>query len=147
HFLLLTAVSLVVFVQSSVPLLFLLIPISVLIAFRLGPRYAAMATLWLTVLSLVCTYQGWGAAALMADPEMRGWLIQLFCFVNLLTSLAVAAEIADRERLRAELERVSTLASDRHRQLDTALDAMSQGVCLFDNRGRVVVRNSQFLEI
>jgi diguanylate cyclase (GGDEF)-like protein len=147
HFLLLTAVSLVVFVQSSVPLLFLLIPISVLIAFRLGPRYAAMATLWLTVLSLMCTYQGWGPAALMADPGTRVWMIQLFCFVNLLTSLAVAAEIADRERLRAELERVSMLASDRHRQLDTALDAMSQGVCLFDNRGRVVVRNSQFLEI
>ncbi|MCC7252872.1 EAL domain-containing protein [Hyphomicrobium sp.] len=147
HFLLLTAVSLVVFVQSAVPLLFLLIPVSVLIAFRLGPRYAAMATLWLTFVSLTCTYQGWGPAALMDDPVTRIWVVQLFCFVNLLTSLAVAAEIADRDRLRNELERVSTLAADRRRQLDTALDAMSQGVCLFDNLGRVVVRNSRFLEI
>ncbi len=37
HFLLLSGVSLIVFVQSAAPLLFLLIPVSVLIAFRLGP--------------------------------------------------------------------------------------------------------------
>lgn len=147
HLFLLTAVSLVVFVQAAMPLLFLLIPISVLIAFRLGSRYAAVATLWLTVVSLTCTYQGWGPAALIQDPAMRIWMVQLFCFVNLLTSLAVAAEITERDRLRAELEHVSALATDQRRQLDTALDAMSQGVCLFDSRSRVVVRNSRFLEI
>ena len=147
HFLLLTAASIVVFTQAVAPLLFLLIPISVLIAFRLGPRYAAMATLWLTVISLISTYQSWGPAALMGDPETGIWVVQLFCFVNLLTSLAVAAEIADRNRLRNEIERVSMLAAEQRRQLDTALDAMSQGVCLFDNRGRVIVRNSRFLEI
>ena len=147
HFLLLVGASLVVFVQSAVPLLFLLIPISVLIAFRLGPRYAAMATLWLTVVSLTFTYQEWGPAALMEDETTRIWVVQLFCFVNLLTSLAVAAEVADRDRLRNELERVSTQASDRHRQFHAALDAMSQGVCLFDRRSRVVVCNNRFLEI
>ena len=147
HFFLLSGVSLIVFVQSAAPLLFLLIPVSVLIAFRLGQRYAAMATLWLTVVSLVCTYQGWGPAALMGDPGTRLWVVQLFCFVNLLTSLGVAAELSERERLRRELERVSVLASDRRRQLDTALDAMSQGVCLFDRNSRVVVRNSRFLSV
>lgn len=147
HFLLLTAASLVVFVQSAMPLLFVLIPISVLIAFRLGPRYAALATLWLTVVSLTCTYQGWGPAAAMGDPDSAIWMMQLFCFVNLLTSLAVAAEIADRDRLKRELERVSVLSAEQRHQLDTALDAMSQGVCLFDNRSSVVVRNSRFLEI
>jgi diguanylate cyclase (GGDEF)-like protein len=147
HFLLLTAVAIIVFVQVSVPLLFLLIPVSVLIAFRLGPRYAAVATLWLSVVSIVCTYQGLGPAALMPDAGTRIWVVQLFCFVNLLTTLAVAAELEDRERLRSELERMSALASDRRRQLDTALDAMSQGVCLFDRNSRVVVRNSQFLAI
>ncbi len=83
----------------------------------------------------------------MGDAGTRLWVVQLFCFVNLLTSLGVAAELSERERLRRELERVSMLASDRHRQLDTALDAMSQGVCLFDRNSRVVVRNSQFLNI
>lgn len=147
HFALLGVASLIVFIQSSAPLLFLLIPISVLIAFRLGPRYAAMATLWLTVVSLTTTYMGLGPTSLMADLGTRLWVAQLFCFVNLLTSLAVAAEIADRERLRTELERVSTLASDRRRQLDAALDAMSQGVCLFDRDSSVVVRNNQFIAI
>lgn len=147
HSLLLFGISLIVFVQGLAPLLFLLIPVCVLIAFRLGQRYAAMATLWLTAVSLVSTYQGWGPAALMADFDTRLWTVQLFCFVNLLTSLGVAAELSEREALKAELERVSTLASDRRRQLDIALDAMSQGVCLFDRDSRVVVRNSQFLNI
>ncbi|HEX2839673.1 bifunctional diguanylate cyclase/phosphodiesterase [Hyphomicrobium sp.] len=147
HMVLLVTVSSIVFFQSSAPLLFLLVPVSVLIAFRLGPRYAAMATLWLTFVSLTTTYQGWGPAALMEDPGTRLWVAQLFCFVNLLTALPIAAEITDRDRLRRELERVSELAYDRRRQLDTALDAMSQGVCLFDRHSRVVVRNNQFLAI
>jgi diguanylate cyclase (GGDEF)-like protein len=83
----------------------------------------------------------------MDNPETRIWVVQLFCFVNLLTSLAVAAEVADRERLRNEVERVSILASGHRRQLDAALDAMPQGVCLFDRDNKVVVRNSRFLEI
>lgn len=149
HFLLLTVASLTVFLQSSVPLLFTLVPISVLIAFRLGSRYAAMATLWLTVVSLTCTYQGWGPVSLMNERSTSTgiWVVQLFSFVSVLTSLLVAAEIAERDRLKGELERVSRLASERREQLDTALDAMSQGVCLFDRDARVVVRNSQFLEI
>lgn len=141
------AISLVVFAQTSAPLLFLVIPISVLIAFRLGPRYAAMATLWLTLVSMVATSMGWGPAALMDDTATRIWVAQLFCFANLVTSLAVAAELAERDQLRRQLEQMSTLASDRRQQLDTALDAMSQGVCLFDRTGRVSVRNTRFLEI
>ena len=147
HVVLLLAATVVVFSQSSVPLLFLLIPVSVLIAFRLGSRYAAMATLWLTAVSLIATYQGWGPVAMMEDLETRIWVVQLFCLVTLLTSLAVAAELAEREQLRRELERMSALASARRLQLDTALDAMSQGVCLFDSSGRISVRNSRFLEI
>ena len=147
HTVLLVATTLIVFSQSSVPLLFLLIPVSVLIAFRLGSRCAAIATLGLTAVSLIATYQGWGPVALMEDLDTRIWVVQLFCLVNLLTSLAVAAELAEREQLRRELERMSALASARRRQLDTALDAMSQGVCLFDSAGRISVRNSRFLEI
>jgi diguanylate cyclase (GGDEF)-like protein len=147
HFLLLAAATLAVFVLSEAPLLFLLIPVSVLIAFRLGPRYAAMATLWLTVVSITSSYLGWGPGALIINEETRIWVVQLFCFVNLLTSLAVAAEVADRERLRNEIERVSVLAWEHRRQLETALDAMPQGVCLFDRDNKVVVRNSRFLEI
>lgn len=147
QFLLLSAVLFVVFAQSSMPLLFLIMPISVLIAFRLGPRYTAISALYITIVSLGATYQGFGPAATMGDPDARIWMLQLFCFINLVTSLAVAAELADRERLKQEVSRVSHLAAQQRQQLDTALDAMSQGVCLFDKQGRVVVRNSRFFEI
>lgn len=144
---LMIAASLVTFAQSSVPLLFLVIPVSILVAFRLGPRYVAAATLWLTLVSVVATSVGMGPGVLIDTAETRIWVVQLFCFVNLLTSLAVTAGLAERDQLRRELERMSVLASERRRQLDTALDAMSQGVCLFDSAGRISVRNNRFLEI
>jgi diguanylate cyclase (GGDEF)-like protein len=149
HFGLLALVSVAVFSQSHVPLLFLIIPISVFLAFRLGSRYAAIATLLLTVFSLACTYQGLGPAAMISEEhaEARIWLVQLFCFVNLFTSLAVAAAVAEGNRLRADIETMSAFAAESRRQLDAALDCMSQGICLFDAAGRVVMRNDRFLSI
>jgi len=147
HFALLVIALIGVFTQSTAPLLFLIVPISVLIAFRLGARYAAAATVCITVVSLTSTYLGVGPAILLAERETGVWVIQLFCLINLLTSLAVAAEIAERDRLKHELERVSKIALERRFQLDVALNSMSQGVCVFDAESRVVVRNTRFLAV
>jgi diguanylate cyclase (GGDEF)-like protein len=149
HFGLLALVAIGVFSQTSVPLLFLVIPFSVFLAFRLGSRYAAIATLLLTVFSLACTYQGFGPAVLISEQhaEARIWVVQLFCFVNLFTSLAVAAGVAEGERLRDDLETMSSFAAESRRQLDAALDCMSQGICLFDADGNVIMHNDRFLGI
>ena len=103
NFGLLALVSIAVFSQTSAPLLFLIIPFSVFLAFRLGSRYAAIATLLLTVFSLACTYHGFGPAILISEQhaEARIWVVQLFCFVNLFTSLGVAAGVAEGDRLGA----------------------------------------------
>lgn len=149
HFGLLALVSIGVFSQTSVPLLFLIIPFSVFLAFRLGSRYAAIATLLLTAFSLACTYQGLGPAILISQQhaEARIWVVQLFCFVNLFTSLAVAAAVAEGNRLRSDIESMSAFATESRRQLDAALDCMSQGICLFDAEGNVIMRNDRFLSL
>ncbi len=149
HFGLLALVSIGVFSQTSAPLLFLIIPVSVFLAFRLGSRYAAIATLLLTAFSLACTYQGFGPAILINEQhaEARIWVVQLFCFVNLFTSLAVAAGVAEGDRLRSDIESMSAFAAESRRQLDAALDCMSQGICLFDADGIVVMRNDRFLSL
>lgn len=138
-----------VFGQTSLPLLFFVTPVCVAIAFQLGPRYAAFATLFLSVVSLYATSKGYGPAAInpASDPASRLWLVQVFCLVNLFTTLFVAAAVAERDAMRKRVEQLSAADQNSRRTLDAALDAMNQGLCIFDRQGRIVARNDRFLQM
>jgi diguanylate cyclase (GGDEF)-like protein len=139
----------VVFGQTSVPLTFLVTPVCVAIAFQLGPRYAALATLLLSAVSIYATYKGYGPAALnhTGDGASRVWLVQLLCLVNLFTALFVAAAVAERDAMRKRVEQLSAANQNSRRTLDAALDAMNQGLCIFDKELRIVARNDRFLQM
>ena len=145
----LAAVLATVFAQSSAPLLFLVFPILVGISMRLGPRASAFAALVTSSVAITCTYKGWGPLALMAgaDPAAKVFVLQAFCLVAVLTSLAVAAAVAERERLRRHLERLSVSLAESRRKLDVALNQMCQGLCMFGSDGRMIMRNPRFLEL
>ena len=138
-----------VFGQTSVPLTFLVTPVCVAIAFQLGPRYAAFATLLLSAVSIYATYKGYGPAAInhAGDEASRAWLVQLFCLVNLFTTLFVAAAVAERDAMRKRVEQLSAANQNSRRTLDAALDAMNQGLCIFDKELRIVARNDSFLQM
>ena len=138
-----------VFGQSSVPLTFLVTPVCVAIAFQLGPRYAAFATLLLSAVSIYATYKGYGPAAIndTGDEASRAWLVQLFCLVNLFTTLFVAAAVAERDAMRKRVEQLSATNQNSRRTLDAALDAMNQGLCIFDKELRIIARNDRFLQM
>ena len=138
-----------VFGQTSVPLTFLVTPVCVAIAFQLGPRYAAFATLLLSAVSIYATYKGYGPAAInhASDEASRAWLVQLFCLVNLFTTLFVAAAVAERDAMRKRVEQLSAANQNSRRTLDAALDAMNQGLCIFDKELRIVARNDRFLQM
>lgn len=146
---LLLAVCSVVFGQSSVPLLFLVTPVCVAIAFQFGPRYAAFTTLFLSAVSIYATYSGFGPAAVNTASEAasRVWMVQLFCLINLFTTLFVAAAIAERDAMSERIEMLSETEHESRRNLDAALDAMNQGLCLFDRQSRIVARNDHFLKL
>lgn len=138
-----------VFGQTSVPLMFLVTPVCVAIAFQLGPRYAAFATLLLSAVSIYATYKGYGPAAInhAGDETSRAWLVQLFCLVNLFTTLFVAAAVAERDAMRKRVEHLSAANQNSRRTLDAALDAMNQGLCIFDKELRIIARNDRFLQM
>lgn len=148
HFAVLLAVCALVFLQTSAPLLFLVMPVSVLIAFRFGPRYAAFATVLVSVIAVGATIANLGPVALIAaGPSFKAAVVQIFCFANLLTTLTVAAEVATRQSLSRQLGLASREAAENSRQLQAALESMSQGVCLFDADERIVMRNDRFLNL
>ncbi|KJB89846.1 hypothetical protein N826_14625, partial [Skermanella aerolata KACC 11604] len=106
----LTAVVGLVFAQSSLPILFVVLPLLVLTAFRLGFAGAAVATLLTAVISIGLTIEGYGPA-MLADTSVVGrvLLLQGFLAVAVLTSLPVASILAQQRRTEAALGISETL--------------------------------------
>lgn len=97
----------VVFHAKGLPLPFLLFPISLLAAFRLGPRGAAQASIIVACVAIPLTVQG-----LWTEQVYTGWpqaqqnrLVQMFVGVLFATSLAAGLALAQQERLRRLLLR------------------------------------------
>lgn len=147
-FALLVAACALVFGQSAYPIMFLLMPVSMAIAFQLGQRYAAFATLLITTVSIFATTEGAGPTALVfnADQTTAVWLLQFFCLVNHFTVSFVAAAVADRDAMRDRIQALSEAEDQNRRHLDAALNSMSQGFCLLDRQRKLSAFNQRFLD-
>ena len=100
-FALLIATSLVVFAQSRFPVLFLVIPPMLLIAFRLGYAATAVAIFIIAGSALASIVAGVGPFTLLQDLTMtkRVFALQLVIATLILTSYPVCAVIAHQRRL------------------------------------------------
>ncbi|MBS0411022.1 MAG: MASE1 domain-containing protein [Proteobacteria bacterium] len=98
----LAALTLAVFLQSELPLFFVVFPAVTLIAFRLGPPGAALAGLLVGAVALPLTLLGDGPAALarVLDFPAQVRLAEAFVAAVLITGVATASALADQNRLR-----------------------------------------------
>lgn len=137
------------FGQETSPVVFVLMPVCVSIAFQLGQRHAAFATLIITIIAIVATCRGWGPMALASTIEQSAkiWLVQVFCLVNHFTTLFVAAAVSQRNSMQERVEALSRAEHQNRLHLSVALDAMTHGFCLFDGAGRIVTFNARFLAL
>src|SRR5262249_40845478 len=81
-----------------------------------------------------------------------GTLLAVLCTVFLLKALiSQFRRVVDSERSLAEREgrlaEKSLELAKANEQLDAALNNMSQGLCMFDQKGRLVVCNNRFLQM
>lgn len=100
-----TVTTLVVFDQSSYPLLFVIPPVMMLIATRLGHAGVAVCVPILTLPALVFTLLGSGPTALLATTPMieRVTLVQFFIYSSSLIAFWIAGVESERRRVTAEL--------------------------------------------
>ena len=99
-----TALTIMVFVQTTYPLLFLVPPVVVIHAFRLGSLGTACSTIKVAVIALVCTELGHGPINLLTYPEtIRLLVLEAFLASAILLGLPVSAVLATRQRFAAEL--------------------------------------------
>jgi PAS domain S-box-containing protein len=98
--------------QSSYPLGFLCIPLALWPAFRLGQREAAVAAASLSIVAVWGTLHRFGPYG--AEAPNRGLLLaQMFSGVVALTTSAMAALVAERQRLYEQLERRVSIRTDQ----------------------------------
>jgi PAS domain S-box-containing protein len=118
-----------VFNQSLYPLVFLIQPITLLHAFRLGSLGSALNVLGVALVAGVMTFAGQGPIAVAAGgPIAQLQLLQAFIAANFLTGLPVAAILAGRDQLTAQLEAGK-------REVDLLAENISDAVLRFDLEG------------
>ncbi len=123
------ACALIVFGQNQYSLLFLIQPITLLHAFRLGSLGSALHVVGLAVVASGMTMMGQGpiaAANVGGMSELH--LLQAFIAANFLTGLPVAAILAGRDRMMAQL-------ATGKRDLDLLAENISDAILRFDLAG------------
>jgi integral membrane sensor domain MASE1 len=93
-----------VFAQSSYPLLYLVTPVLLLAAFRLGALGATVATVLTAIIAMVATGLDSGPMALIhGELTEKLYVLQSFLAVNFVMSLPVASSLAQRDSKTASL--------------------------------------------
>jgi PAS domain S-box-containing protein len=123
------ACTLLVFDQPLYPLLFLIQPITLLHAFRLGSLGSALHVAGVAVVAGGMTWLGRGPIATASGSAIADLhLLQAFIAANVLTGLPVAAIMAGRDRMLARLEAGK-------REVDLLADNISDAILRFDMAG------------
>ena len=146
-FSLLTAVALMVFCQSSVPITYLIFAPLLLLVFRVSPTGSAVAVLLVTLIGGVATITGHGPMTLqrvVVDPQLVNVptvVRQLNVFYGfLLTLIAVALPIStvvsERRRMIERLEARTLAAQVARRQAEAADAAKSRFLALMSHEMR-----------
>ncbi len=123
------ACAFLVFNQTHYPLMFLIQPITLLHAFRLGSLGSALHVGGVAVVAGVMTVAGEGPIAGASGGSIAQLhLLQAFIAANFLTGLPVAAILAGRDRMTARLEAGK-------REVDLLADNISDAILRFDLAG------------
>ncbi len=96
---------------ENYPVAFLVLPVVVWCAFRLGPRETATATLILAAITVWGTLHGFGPFARYPNNEAL-LLLQTFTAVLTMTCLSLAAVVAQRARAEEQYRLITDTATD-----------------------------------
>ncbi|MEO9133003.1 MAG: PAS domain S-box protein, partial [Sphingomonas sp.] len=135
------ATAALVFGQSRFPLLFLITPIMIVAAFRLGVTGTAASFGMIALIAVVATGRGAGPIFLLpVSPSERAHIVQLFLATNFGIWLPIASALAGRDRIRDEL-------AASHKFAATLLQSMREVVFRADADGRWIFLNSAWPEL
>ncbi|GMN04155.1 ATP-binding protein [Erythrobacter sp. MTPC3] len=128
-----TAGAFLVFRQDIYPLLFLIPPITLLYAFRLGGLGTAFYVLAVAIVTSAMTWADYGSIhRTSSSPSVQVLLVQGFIVANFLTGLPIAAILTGKNRIVEELnqgKRQFSLLADNI--TDAVMRYTSDGTCTY----------------
>ncbi|ROR90113.1 ATP-binding protein [Nocardioides aurantiacus] len=133
--------------DAQLPVTYLVLATSAWIGNRFAPWVGALHSLGFGTAAVVVTLLGWGPFAVLTDPTTRAVALQVFVAVTTSLVLLLALGVGERAALTHRLRRSESRATSRAALLDAVTEAMSDGLCVSDSRGRVVLANSAAAEL
>ncbi|WP_396594633.1 response regulator [Brevundimonas sp. R86498] len=141
------AVAIVIFAQSSAPLLFLIFPAGLLLVFRMSPTAAAISILMITVIGGFATLNGHGPMTLQRIPDIPDLarvpdvlhhlqIFYAFVLTMIVTALPTSTIVSERRRMMARLEARARAARTAMRQAEAANAAKSRFLALMSHEMR-----------
>jgi len=111
YLILLAALTVSAFAQSRIPLVFLLYPLLAMILVRLGMGWAAIATLYVSVMGSWLTLRGQGpfAAAHLLAPEQSILMLQIFISSAVLLLYCIFVVLEREQSILRQLEKIAAL--------------------------------------
>ena len=136
-----TSVTLLVFLQTQYPLLFLIPPVVVAHAFRLGPLGTAFSTMKVAIIAMVCTELDYGPINLALYSRADQLLmLEAFLASAVVVGLPVAAILATRDRMTSALARQrAELALLAENVTDAILRYDEHGLCTYASPSTAIV--------
>lgn len=137
-----TALLLVFFGNPAVlPLSFLLLFSTVLVAVRLGPLAVVTHALVVGGAVVVFTLNGRGPFAGIEDVTQRALVAQVFVVMTVLTGLVLTFSRRERDVATGELEQLQRETEERARLFGSVLAHLQEGLTVITADGQVVVAN------
>ncbi len=127
---------------AGMPLGFLLIAISGWVGFRFSPAVGAAHCLVFGSLVLVCTLAGWGPFGAVEDLAQRALVVQAYVALTTALVLMLSLGVAEKAALHARLRASEASATARAELLDAVTESITDGICVTDSWGHVVLANS-----
>ncbi|MBS0238692.1 MAG: EAL domain-containing protein [Proteobacteria bacterium] len=167
---LLVVLPVIMIVSYQSPFGFVILPILVAVAYRLGPKDTSAAVLLLSTTVLICSALGFDPSANIAPTSLLSGplILQLRILTTVFTVMLLAETIASQARLRARLsaelarrsklnchlksqEEALTLQKAEleraHNRLKEAINILPEGMVILDADNRYVAWNRRYAEI
>ena len=136
-----TSLTLLVFTQSTYPLLFLVAPVVLSHAFFLGSIGTAFSMLKVAVIATTCTILGLGPLAQSGSPEyVQIIILQLYLATIFVMGLPVAAA------LRWQQQTLDTLAA-REAEFGTVLENVTDAVLRYDLSAECIYASPSVIDV
>ena len=124
--------------RADLPLLYLVYPVLLLAAFRLGAAWIYLAVYLSASVATFMTVNGYGPLAaidpVIQDTNLRP--IQLFAASLLLAAVPAASALAERERNARRLARREAAARDAHRRAEAAIASKASFLAMMSHEIR-----------